>query len=87
MKLKEAIRGQWGIENKVHWILDVVFREDDSRARKNNLAANMSALKRITLNILKQMSDDKSIRRRRKCAGWSGEYLLSALGIQLHPLD
>jgi predicted transposase YbfD/YdcC len=51
--LAYAIRSHWGIENSVHWILDVAFREDDSRIRKGNAAENFSILRRLVLNLIK----------------------------------
>ncbi|RJP35245.1 MAG: ISAs1 family transposase [Candidatus Omnitrophota bacterium] len=52
-QLAYAIRSHWGIENSVHWILDVAFREDDSRIRKGNAAENFSILRRLVLNLIK----------------------------------
>ena len=78
-----AIRGHWGIENGLHHILDVSFHEDDSRIRKNNAAENVSRLRRIALNLLKdkgaKLKKKSSIRTRRKIAGWDHDYLLSLI--------
>lgn len=76
-----AIRGHWGIENQLHWSLDVTFGEDQSRIRKDHGAENFSRLRRIALNLLqKEKSAKASIRGKRKLAGWDHDYLLKLLG-------
>ena len=75
-----AVRGHWGIENKLHWQLDVSFREDECRVRVGHGAENLSRLRRLALNLLKR---DKSVKigingKRRK-AGWDEHYLLRLL--------
>ncbi len=77
-----VIRSHWGIENKVHWVLDVVFREDDLRLRSENLAENFSRVQRLVMNLLRQ--DDAStetMRGRRIQAMWDEEYPLQLLGL------
>ena len=66
-------------KNSLHWVLDIVFREDDSRARKKNAAANFVTLKHITLNMLKNLDGKHSIRARRVWASWDDSYLYKAL--------
>ncbi|MEI7436832.1 MAG: ISAs1 family transposase [bacterium] len=77
-----AVRGHWGVENKVHWVLDVCFREDQSRARAGHAAENLATLRRLALNLLKR---DKTKRRGMKGkqlnAGWDHTYLLRLLGL------
>jgi predicted transposase YbfD/YdcC len=76
-----AVRGHWGIENQVHWVLDVSFREDQSRIRKDHGAANMSLLRRLTLNMIRQEQTVKwSLKGKRKRAGWDNGYLETVLG-------
>ena len=77
-----AVRGHWGVENKLHWILDVCFREDQSRARAGYAAENLATLRRLALNLLKS---EKTKKRGIKCkqlnASWDHAYLLRLLGI------
>ena len=79
-QLARAVRGHWGIENSCHWILDVIYREDESRIREESLRENMAWLNRFTLSLLKQKSDRKSIAMRRQCCGWDESYILEVLG-------
>lgn len=79
-----AIREHWGIENKLHWMLDVAFGEDKSTKRAGHAAENFSFISKIALNLLKQHDDHRgakriSIKTRRKKSGWSKEYLLAVL--------
>lgn len=77
-----AVRGHWSIENKLHWVLDMAFREDESRARIKNLAANLATLKHISFNILKKLDIKPSIRVRRKLAGWDNNFMFNVLKTQ-----
>ena len=76
-----AVRGHWGIENTLHWCLDVTFREDDSRVRDRHAAENLAWLKRLAISVLKQHQDKNSIAMRRRMAGWNIDYLAQVLGI------
>lgn len=79
-RMLHAVRTHWEIENKVHWILDVVFREDDCRVRKGNGAQNFAVLRHIALNPLRREKTTKrSIRAKRLKAGWDNAYLLKVL--------
>ena len=76
----EAVRGHWGIENKVHWVLDIAFREDECRIRKGNGAQNFAILRHIALNLLKQEKTAKcGVKNKRLKAGWDESYLLKVL--------
>lgn len=81
--LAKAIRGHWSIENGLHHVLDVSFHEDDSRIRGNQGAQNVSRLRRIALNLLKdkgsRYTKRASIRGRRKIAGWDHQFLLNLI--------
>jgi predicted transposase YbfD/YdcC len=80
-RLNRAIRQHWGIENKLHWILDVGFGEDLDRKRAGHAAQNFSVLNRIALNLLKQDKTSKrGIHGKRLKAGWDNDYLLHLLG-------
>jgi predicted transposase YbfD/YdcC len=75
----KSVRGHWGIENTLHWCLDVTFREDDSRVRERNLSNNIAWLKRFAISLLKQVPDKRSIAMRRRVCGWNENYLAQAL--------
>jgi predicted transposase YbfD/YdcC len=75
----KSVRSHWGIENSLHWVMDIVFRDDECRIRKKHGAANFVTMKHISLNILKTLPGKKSMRVRRKRAGWDDEFLASAL--------
>lgn len=78
--LLQAVRTHWEIENKIHWVLDITFREDDCRVRKGNGAQNFAVLRRIALNLLRREETAKcSIRAKRLKAGWDHHYLLRVL--------
>lgn len=79
-----AVRGHWGVENNLHWVLDVVFKEDESRTRMGHAQENLAVIRRIALNLLKQEKTKKgSLKGRRKCAGWDNDYLLTVLGVKI----
>lgn len=76
----QAVRSHWGIENSLHWVLDVAMREDDSRVRKDYAPENLSRLRRIALNLLKQEKTLKrGIQGKRLKAALSPDYLLKVL--------
>ena len=77
----KAVRSHWGIENQLHWQLDVSFSEDKSRKRDGHAAQNFSLINRIALNLLKneQSKKKRSVKGKRLCAGWNNEYLLKIL--------
>ncbi len=76
----ECVRAHWGIENSVHWVLDVTFGEDYCLVRKGNAAQNFSTMRRMALNMLKREATLKaSIAGKRKRAGWDEKYLLKVL--------
>ena len=72
----EAVRAHWGVENKVHWILDVVFAEDASRTRTGHGQQNLATMRRIAINMLNQeQSRKESLKGKRQLAGWDESYL------------
>lgn len=80
-KLGAAIRAHWGVENGLHWVLDVQFRDDDCRIRKKNAPANFSAVKRAALNALRKAPGKDSLKSKRLIAAWDQRYLASILAI------
>jgi predicted transposase YbfD/YdcC len=76
----DAVRSHWAIENNLHWTLDVTFNEDQSRLRAGHGAKNMAVVRHFALNLVRQATDKRSIKRRRKRASWDPQYLLQILG-------
>ena len=78
--LGRAIRSHWAVENALHWVLDVTFREDDSRVRDRIAARNLTLLRKIALNIVGcDRASKASVRARRKRAAWNDAYMLKLL--------
>ena len=78
--LGQAIRSHWAVENALHWVLDVTFREDDSRVRDRTAARNLALLRKIALNIVgRDRTSKASVRARRKKAAWNDSYMLQLL--------
>ena len=75
-----AVRGHWMIENALHWTLDVVFKDDQSRLRKGHGAHNMAIVRHFAINLVRAVDDKRSIKLRRKRAGWNVDYLATILG-------
>jgi predicted transposase YbfD/YdcC len=78
-----AVRGHWAIENCLHWVLDVTFADDQARVRKGHGAVNMALVRHFAINLVRAANDKKSIKRRRKVAGWNPDFLADILN---HPL-
>ena len=74
------VRAHWRIENSLHWVLDVIFREDHSRLRKGHGARTMAVVRHFALNLVRAAGDKRSIKRRQKCAAFDDEYLAHSLG-------
>ena len=74
-----AVRGHWGIENTCHWVLDMTYREDESRIRDKALRENFAWLNRFTLSLLKQHPDRTSLVMKRRSCGWNENFLLEVL--------
>src|SRR5246127_2374314 len=77
-----AIRGHWMIENGLHWVMDMMFRDDECRVRTDNAPANFTTIKHMALNLIRLKSSGKkdSLRVRRKVATWDDDYLASLVG-------
>lgn len=78
-RFARAVRGHWGIENRRHWSLDVVFHEDDSRIRKGHASENMTVIRKIALNLLAPESSKGSKKTKRLKAAWDNDFLLQVL--------
>ena len=78
--LARAIRGHWGIENSLHWVLDVAMNEDQCRVRTGHAAANLATLRHLALNLLrKETTKKRGIRTKQKIAAWDHRYLMTLL--------
>lgn len=77
--LLEAVRAHWGIENRVHWVLDVAFREDECPIHKDHAPRNLATLRHLALNLLRHSQDKNGLKARRLRAGWDNDYLLQVL--------
>jgi predicted transposase YbfD/YdcC len=74
-----AVRSHWGIENRLHWVLDVVFKDDLTRLRTGHAPENMAVVKHMAMNLLRQAKPTISAKNRRKRAGWNTSYLESLI--------
>ena len=81
-RFAQSVRGHWAIENSLHWVLDVTFNEDQSRARERHLADNLSWLRRFGISLLKQHPSNHSIKGKSQIAGWSNDFLMQVLTTQ-----
>jgi predicted transposase YbfD/YdcC len=83
--LARAIRRHWSIENALHWVLDVTFREDDSRVRDRTAARNLALLRKIALNLIaRDRGRRTSLRGKRKKAAWNNDYMLQIITNRAH---
>ncbi|WP_372090835.1 ISAs1 family transposase [Tistrella mobilis] len=73
------IRSHWAIENSLHWVMDMVFRDDECRVRTQNAPANFTTLKHMAHNLLRQAPGKDSLRLRRKVAAWDDDFLASLI--------
>jgi len=78
-QMARAVRGHWGIENGCHWVLDMVYREDESRIRESRLRENFAWLNRFTLSLLKQHPAKQSLAMKRRSCAWNDNFMLQVL--------
>ncbi|WNK19134.1 ISAs1 family transposase [Halomonas piscis] len=78
-QLIEVTRQHWGIENHLHWVLDVTMQEDQNRSRRGHSAENLALLRRLALNVAKLEPSKGSMKGKRKQAGWNDDYLLALI--------
>lgn len=74
-KLGPIVRSHWAVENSLHWVLDMVFRDDECRVRTDNAPANFTTIKHIATNLLRLPNTSDSLRSRRKIAAWDDDFL------------
>jgi predicted transposase YbfD/YdcC len=81
-RIQAAVKAHWGIENSLHWVLDMAMREDESRIRTDNAPANMAVLRHIALNLVRADKTRKvGVKASLKKAGWSTDYMGKLLGV------
>jgi predicted transposase YbfD/YdcC len=78
-QLAYAVRAHWSIENSLHWVLDVTFREDDSRIRDRYSAQDLATLRRLAITLLKRESTKQSLVTKRMMTGWDDQYMFQVL--------
>lgn len=78
-RFAEAVRGHWGIENSLHWVLDVTFDEDHSRTRNRRMTDNLSWLRRFAVSLLKRHTSKDSIKCKSRIAGWNNQFLMEVI--------
>ena len=76
-QIAPLVRDHWAVENSLHWVLDMVFRDDECRLRTNHAPANFTTLKHMALNLIRRAKTKDSIRLRRKVAAWDDDFLVS----------
>jgi len=78
-QIASLVRDHWAVENSLHWVLDMVFRDDECRLRTDHAPANFTTLKHMALNLIRRAKTKDSIRLRRKVAAWDDEFLVSLI--------
>jgi predicted transposase YbfD/YdcC len=78
-RFNDIVRSHWSIENQLHWVLDVVFNEDQARKRKGHGAQNLALPRKLALNLAKLEPSKGSMRGKLKRAGWDNAFLASML--------
>lgn len=79
-KIGNSVRSHWGVENSLHWVLDIAFREDESRIRTGNAQQNMALLRKLAINLIKNDKTSKrGIKNKRLRAGWNNDYMIQLL--------
>jgi predicted transposase YbfD/YdcC len=78
-QLGPVVRSHWAVENSLHWVMDMVFRDDECRVRTNHAPANFTTLKHMAHNLIRKAPGTHSIRLRRKAAAWDDNYLASLI--------
>jgi len=76
-QLGPVVRGHWSVENSLHWVMDMIFRDDECRVRTDHAPANFTTLKHMAHNLIRRAPGKDSLRLRRKVAAWDDEFLVS----------
>src|SRR6185437_4917233 len=77
--LAPVVRGHWAIENSLHWVLDMVFRDDECRLRTDHAPTNFCTIKHMAQNLIRLAPGKISLRQKRKAAGWDDDFLASLI--------
>ena len=78
-QLGPVIRSHWAVENSLHWVMDMIFRDDECRIRTDHAPANFTTLKHMALNLIRKAPGKDSVRLRRKVAAWDDDFLASLI--------
>lgn len=78
-QMATIVRDHWAVENSLHWVMDMVFRDDECRLRTNHAPANFTTIKHIALNLIRRAPSKDSLRLRRKLAAWDDDFLASLI--------
>ena len=79
VQLSLIVRSHWAIENSLHWVMDMIFRDDECRVRTDHAPANFTTIKHMALNLLRNAKGKDSLRLRRKVAAWDDDFLASLI--------
>jgi len=79
-ELAEWIRGHWSIENRLNWVLDVIFKEDAAQAKAGFIAENMALFRRVSMNMIKTADPERGFILARRCCTYEPKYLRGILG-------
>ena len=78
-QLGPVVRAHWTIENSLHWVMDMIFRDDESRIRTEHAPANFTTIKHMAHNLIRRAPGKDSLRLKRKVAGWDDDFLASLI--------
>ena len=79
--LGPVVRSHWAVENSLHWVMDMIFRDDECRARTDHAPANFTTIKHMACNLLRNPSSKDSLRLRQKVAAWDDDFLASLIAV------
>src|SRR5882724_1596964 len=79
--LGPIVRSRWAVENSLHWVMDMIFRDDECRVRTDHAPANFTTIKHMALNLIRKAPGKDSLRLKRKVAAWDDEFLASLIAV------